>query len=137
VAHAIGDGRRAAGLLLRALGEAVVPFERPSAAAALGPDDVRLDRFARRPPAELALAPVEQRVRSFDEVARGLSDAREAERCLGCGSCTECDGCLAYCPDGIIRREPGARYRIDYAYCKGCGLCVAECPRAAMTMVAE
>jgi Pyruvate/2-oxoacid:ferredoxin oxidoreductase delta subunit len=28
-------------------------------------------------------------------------------------------------------------YEIDYDYCKGCGICVAECPSGAVTMVPE
>jgi Pyruvate/2-oxoacid:ferredoxin oxidoreductase delta subunit len=28
-------------------------------------------------------------------------------------------------------------YAIDYDYCKGCGICLTECPRHAITMVAE
>jgi Pyruvate/2-oxoacid:ferredoxin oxidoreductase delta subunit len=39
-----------------------------------------------------------------------------------------------YCPDGIIHRRDGA-YEVDRDYCKGCGICVVECPRAAMEMV--
>jgi 2-oxoacid:acceptor oxidoreductase gamma subunit (pyruvate/2-ketoisovalerate family)/2-oxoacid:acceptor oxidoreductase delta subunit (pyruvate/2-ketoisovalerate family) len=135
VAHAIGDGRRAAARLLAALGEAATPFEQPTLAAAVGPTDVRLERFAPIPAATLELEPVARRVRSFDEVAHGLGSSEEAVRCFGCGRCTECDRCIVYCPDGIIRREPGAPYRVDYDFCKGCGLCVVECPRAAIRMV--
>jgi pyruvate ferredoxin oxidoreductase delta subunit len=40
---------------------------------------------------------------------------------------------LLYCPDGVIRRSEDG-YRIDSKYCKGCGMCVAECPRSAMEM---
>jgi 2-oxoacid:acceptor oxidoreductase delta subunit (pyruvate/2-ketoisovalerate family) len=137
VAHAVGDGRRAAGRLLRALGEDVAPFERPAVELAVRPDDVHLDRFVRMRPAEIEVAPVAGRVRGFGEVTSGLLTPDEAERCLGCGRCTECDRCLVYCPDGIIRRDATARYRIDYDFCKGCGVCVTECPRAGMTMVAE
>ena len=137
VAHAIGDGRRAAVRLLGALGESTAPFEQPELAAAVGPAELRLERFAPIAAAQLAREPVERRVRSFDEVAHGLGSPDEAARCFGCGRCTECDRCIVYCPDGIIRREPGAPYRVDYDFCKGCGLCVVECPRAAIRMVAQ
>ena len=33
--------------------------------------------------------------------------------------------------------DPGALYEIDYDFCKGCGLCVAECPSGAIEMVPE
>ncbi len=32
---------------------------------------------------------------------------------------------------------PGDRYRFDYDYCKGCGICVSECPCGAITTVPE
>jgi Pyruvate/2-oxoacid:ferredoxin oxidoreductase delta subunit len=35
----------------------------------------------------------------------------------------------------VSRVEGG--FAIDYAHCKGCGICVAECPRGAMALVAE
>ena len=34
-------------------------------------------------------------------------------------------------------RSPGQRFRIDYDFCKGCGLCAAECPCGAIDMVPE
>ncbi len=33
--------------------------------------------------------------------------------------------------------EPGERYEIDLDYCKGCGICVSECPSGAIKMVPE
>lgn len=70
-----------------------------------------------------------------------LSAARAleaAERCYHCGSCTECDNCLSFCPDTAIhKRERGFGYDIDYDHCKGCGVCVQECPRGSMLMVAD
>ena len=69
-------------------------------------------------------------------VSRGLDGPGEAARCFSCGSCTQCDTCLLYCPEGIIRRD-GPGYRIDGEQCKGCGICVAECPRRAMEMAAD
>ncbi|GHF94003.1 hypothetical protein GCM10017567_05590 [Amycolatopsis bullii] len=42
------------------------------------------------------------------------------------------------CPDNaVIKLEPGNRYAIDLDYCKGCGICVAECPCGAIEMVPE
>jgi Pyruvate/2-oxoacid:ferredoxin oxidoreductase delta subunit len=41
-----------------------------------------------------------------------------------------------FCPDAAVR-PAGAGYEIDYAHCKGCGICVEECPRGAMALVAE
>jgi NADPH-dependent glutamate synthase beta subunit-like oxidoreductase len=86
-----------------------------------------------------------RRVDSFAEVVQGL-DAEtalfEARRCLSCGNCFECDNCYGVCPDNaIIKLGPdgpgGNRYRIDTDFCKGCGLCAAECPCGAIDMVPE
>ena len=138
VAHAIGDGRRAAGRALAALGLDVAPFARPDRERAVPVTDLRLDHFAPAPADREALADATERLASFAEVSRGLSSAMEAHRCFSCGQCTECDTCLVYCPEGIVRRRTGgaARYEVDYSFCKGCGICVAECPRKAMEMSA-
>ena len=42
----------------------------------------------------------------------------EARRCLSCGNCIECDGCLGACPeDAVIKIGPGLRYQFDYDRC--------------------
>lgn len=77
----------------------------------------------------------------FDEVVGGLAwdeAAREAARCFTCGACTLCDNCRVFCPDVAVRFDPGrAAYDIDLAHCKGCGVCVEECPGGAITLVPE
>jgi formate dehydrogenase (NADP+) beta subunit len=82
-----------------------------------------------------------QRATSFREVVGPLpeSDAvREAKRCLSCGTCFECDGCYAACPeDAILKLGPGKRYAFDYDLCTGCAICFQQCPCAAITMIPE
>jgi 2-oxoacid:acceptor oxidoreductase delta subunit (pyruvate/2-ketoisovalerate family) len=82
-----------------------------------------------------------RRTGTFDEVVTGLDAATalyEARRCLSCGTCFECDNCYGMCPDNAITKlGPGNRFEIDYDYCKGCGICVAECPAGAITMEPE
>lgn len=46
-----------------------------------------------------------------------------------------CHICWLYCPDGVISRDIPPK--IDYEYCKGCGICAEECPTKAITMVEE
>jgi 2-oxoacid:acceptor oxidoreductase delta subunit (pyruvate/2-ketoisovalerate family) len=60
----------------------------------------------------------------------------EAARCFSCGRCTLCDNCFQYCPDMAVRRVAGG-YEIALEYCKGCGLCVKECPTGAVRMAEE
>ena len=136
VAHAIGDGRRAATRALAALGVGVKVFERPDRTKAVPVTDLRLDHFARAKPAMERLAPLEGRTASFEAVNHGLTDALESHRCFSCGQCTRCDTCLVYCPEGVIRRSEND-YAVDYSNCKGCGICVAECPRRAMEMTSS
>ncbi|MEV5845370.1 NAD(P)-binding protein [Streptomyces sp. NPDC051985] len=89
-----------------------------------------------RPRLELA-----RRVSTFDEVVQGLDESTalfEARRCMSCGNCFECDNCYGVCPDNAITKlGPGKGFVIDLDYCKGCGLCAAECPSGAIDMVQE
>ena len=82
-----------------------------------------------------------RRQSGFDEVQGGLNETNalfEARCCLSCGNCFECDNCYGVCPDNaVIKLGPGKRCKFNYDYCKGCGMCVAECPCGAIKMVVE
>ncbi|GAB3262384.1 NAD(P)-binding protein [Nocardioides dilutus] len=82
-----------------------------------------------------------RRSSTFDEVVHGLDPDTalfEARRCLSCGSCFSCDNCYALCPDNaVLKIGPPGEYEIDLDYCKGCGICVEECPAGAIRMVPE
>ena len=82
-----------------------------------------------------------RRQTTFDEVQQGLTEDNalfEARRCMSCGNCFECDNCYGVCPDNaVIKLGPGKKFRINYDYCKGCGICANECPCGAIDMVSE
>ncbi len=82
-----------------------------------------------------------RRQTSFDEVVSGLDESNalfEARRCLSCGNCFECDNCYGVCPDNaVIKLGPGLKFEFNYDYCKGCGVCVEECPCGAIKLVPE
>jgi NADPH-dependent glutamate synthase beta subunit-like oxidoreductase len=84
-----------------------------------------------------------RRQSTFDEVVGGLDESNalfEARRCLSCGNCFACDNCYGVCPDNAVIKldQPGPyRYEINLDYCKGCGLCAAECPCGAIDMEQE
>ena len=84
---------------------------------------------------------IARRNSTFDEVQGGLDEMTalfEARRCLSCGNCFECDTCYGVCPDNsVVKLGPGNRYKFDYDYCKGCGICAKECPCGAIKMEAE
>jgi NADPH-dependent glutamate synthase beta subunit-like oxidoreductase len=87
------------------------------------------------------LLDIARRTSTFDEVVHGLDETNalfEARRCLSCGNCFECDNCYGVCPDNaVIKLGPGKRFEFNYDYCKGCGLCVSECPCGAIRMEPE
>ncbi len=133
VAHAIGNGRRAAMNALAVSRGEDLPEEKQSPST-VAPADIRFSHFPVIPPHEDRHQAGGTIKDNFTEVNVGLPGPGEAERCFSCGRCTNCDSCLVFCPDGVIFRD-GIGYRIDQEYCKGCGICVAECPRRAMTML--
>jgi Pyruvate/2-oxoacid:ferredoxin oxidoreductase delta subunit len=94
--------------------------------------------FDYRPRTKAHIVPADERIGGFQEIAASLSEEEaiyEARRCFNCGSCTECGNCYILCPDCSIVKDPnGNKYIVDLDYCKGCGICVQECPRGAMKM---
>jgi NADPH-dependent glutamate synthase beta subunit-like oxidoreductase len=82
-----------------------------------------------------------RRQSGFAEVVGNLNEENakfEARRCLSCGNCFECDNCYGICPDNAITKlGPGNRFSFKYDYCKGCGMCAAECPCGAIRMEPE
>lgn len=103
--------------------------------------ELNTDHFQFAPRIVLPRLLKEERVRSFAEIDLKISAGlaiREAERCFNCGLCNQCDNCRLFCPDLAVKRDESPRgRRIDYDYCKGCGICVVECPRNAMRLEEE
>ena len=54
------------------------------------------------------------------------------ENCSGCAWI-----CSTYCPDGAINVRADGYPDIDYDHCKGCLICVAQCPPHAIESIAE
>jgi 2-oxoacid:acceptor oxidoreductase delta subunit (pyruvate/2-ketoisovalerate family) len=97
--------------------------------------------YADAPKTVRPMLEVARRQSTFEEVQGGLDETNalyEARRCLSCGNCFECDNCYGVCPDNaVIKLGPGRRFRFNYDYCKGCGVCAQECPCGAIAMVPE
>lgn len=159
VTHAIGSGRRAAAAIDHFLrggarerpgaraaraaggraGAPLPPGVEPRPERVVGFAEINLDYFPRARRASRGERPADLRVASFAPVVEGLGEAeawREAARCFTCGRCVGCDNCLIFCPDMAIRRADGG-YEVLTEHCKGCGVCVWECPRGAMLMEVE
>jgi 2-oxoacid:acceptor oxidoreductase delta subunit (pyruvate/2-ketoisovalerate family) len=139
VTVAVGHGKKAARHIDAWLRGAVLqstPKHAPATFEGLNPWYYSDAPKTLRPLLDLA-----RRTSSFDEVQGGLSADNalfEARRCLSCGNCFECDNCYGVCPDNaVIKLGEGQRFKFNYDYCKGCGVCVAECPCGAIEMVPE
>jgi NADPH-dependent glutamate synthase beta subunit-like oxidoreductase len=82
-----------------------------------------------------------RRASTFDEVVQGLDESTalyEARRCMSCGNCFECDNCFGVCPDNaVIKLGFGKGFEFNLDYCKGCGICVQECPSGSIVMIPE
>jgi len=135
----VGHGKKAARHIDRWLRsvEAAADAKHPIASF----EKLNLWYFGDNPRREQPEAPPDQRVAGFSEVVGSLTPDQavyEAGRCLSCGNCFECDGCLGACPeDAVIKLGPGSRYRFDYDRCTGCATCFDQCPVHAIEMVEE
>ncbi len=92
--------------------------------------------YADAPRTEQPALDLVRRQSGFQEVVTGLTESNalfEARRCLSCGNCFECDNCYGVCPDNaVLKLGTGQGFKFNYDYCKGCGLCAAECPCGAI-----
>jgi NADPH-dependent glutamate synthase beta subunit-like oxidoreductase len=139
VTTAVGHGKRAARSIDAWLREEGPPHAADRALA--GFERINVAYYSDAPKTLRPVLDAARRRTTFDEVVGGLDESSalfEARRCLSCGNCFECDNCYGVCPDNaVIKLGPGARYAIDLDYCKGCGICAAECPCGAIDMVPE
>jgi NADPH-dependent glutamate synthase beta subunit-like oxidoreductase len=141
VVDALGDGKRAArdiGRLLTARAlepepePEVMPYERLNSAY-----------FRHAPRITVPLAdPAERRRSQTAEVTLSYSRAQavaESDRCMSCGVCNGCDNCYIVCPDVSVLRDAreNGHYSIRTTYCKGCLVCVQECPTGCLEKVPE
>ncbi|MHA1472917.1 MAG: 4Fe-4S binding protein [Promethearchaeota archaeon] len=52
--------------------------------------------------------------------------------------CIKCYFCYMYCPEGTISVDDETGFvKIDYDYCKGCGVCANNCPKECIAMEKE
>ncbi len=140
VAYAIGSGRRAALSIDKYLGGSGIDPADYLTANIVKYEELNLDYFESRPRARIPMLPLREREKNFAEIHSGIGTEAagdEARRCFHCGVCVSCDNCLVFCPDIAVKRDDEGTYSIDYDYCKGCGICVHECPRDAMSISEE
>ncbi|MDP1649842.1 MAG: NAD(P)-binding protein [Rubrivivax sp.] len=140
VTQAVGMGKRAALDIHRhLLGETAVSTDAGETEAVVPLAAIASWYHPKAPRAAAQVRLPSERHRAALEVQLGLEIEQalaEAERCFSCGTCIHCDNCVIYCPDMAVRRA-GDGYEVLADYCKGCGLCVRECPTGSMKMVEE
>ncbi len=139
VTVAVGHGKRAARYIDAWLhGTQRVKTVLPQVATF---DMLHLPVFSDAAPAKQPELPANARTEGFAEVVAGLGEIearREAQRCLSCGICYECDNCFAACPeDAIVKLGPGRGYQLRADACTGCATCFEQCPCHAITMALE
>jgi NADPH-dependent glutamate synthase beta subunit-like oxidoreductase len=140
VTVAVGHGKRAARCIDAWLsGKAPAPKAPPTIATF---DTLNTWYYADAPRTQRPVLERARRESTFDEVVQGLDESTalfEARRCMSCGNCFSCDNCYGVCPDNAVIKlgQPGEKYLIDLDYCKGCGICVVECPAGAIQMEPE
>jgi NADPH-dependent glutamate synthase beta subunit-like oxidoreductase len=141
VVDALGDGKRAANSIHKVLSALelvpegpveVMPYERLNTAY-----------FNRAPRIGAPMSPPEQRITDQKmEVTLAYDQEQavsESDRCMSCGVCNGCDNCYIVCPDVSVVRDQrvNGHYSIRTKYCKGCLVCVQECPTGCLEKVPE
>ena len=142
VVNAVGDGKRVAFNVDKVLrGETLQP-------RAMFIDVItdlkrmNMTYFPHFPRVPQALLQPESRKRTQDEVIQAYSEEQaveEANRCFSCGTCNACDNCYLVCPEPCIIRADRSNglYKILVDYCKGCRVCIEECPTGCLEGVPE
>ena len=142
VVNAVGDGKRVAFNLDKALrGEPLQP-RAIAIDVIMDLNRMNMTYFPHFPRAhQPMLSPVTRR-KTQVEVIQSFSEKQvfeEAGRCFSCGTCNACDNCYLVCPEPCIARPERSNglYKILVDYCKGCRVCIEECPTGCLEGVPE
>src|SRR5437899_1713773 len=142
VVNAVGDGKRVAFNLDRVLRSE--PLQERMVPADVITDLARMNMtyFPNFPRAQQAMLQPASRKKTQEEVIQAYSEEQamaEAARCFSCGTCNACDNCYLVCPEPCIVRldRSNGLYKILVDYCKGCRVCIEECPTGCLEGVPE
>ncbi|KPJ95930.1 MAG: hypothetical protein AMS18_01960 [Gemmatimonas sp. SG8_17] len=138
VTTAVGHGRRAAEAIIRRFtgtpaGNGDMPLIRT--------DKMLLDHYEKQERGEPTAIDVDKRLDAVDlEVNLGFTQdqvVKEAQRCMSCGYCFDCEKCWMYCQDQAIEKplNRGELYPFKMANCTGCKKCAEICPCGFIEMV--
>jgi NADPH-dependent glutamate synthase beta subunit-like oxidoreductase len=142
VVNAVGDGKRVAFNLHKVLhGHALEP--RTIALDVITDlNRMNMTYFPHFPRIQQAMLNPNSRKKTQEEVILAFSEEQaleEANRCFSCGTCNACDNCYLVCPEPCIARSVRSNglYKILIDYCKGCRVCIEECPTGCLEGVPE
>ena len=141
VVDALGDGKRAARDIDRVL--SAEPLRPDDPVEVMPYEKLNTAYFRHAPRTEAPLTPAgTRRASQVTEVTLAYSREQalaEADRCMSCGVCNGCDNCYLVCPDVSVLRDArqNGHYSIRTHYCKGCLVCVQECPTGCLEKVPE
>jgi Pyruvate/2-oxoacid:ferredoxin oxidoreductase delta subunit len=142
VVNAVGDGKRTAFNLDKVVrGETLQPRKAP---IDIITDLARMNMtyFPAFPRVKQGMLNPVSRRRTQEEVIQAYTEdqaVEEANRCFSCGTCNACDNCYLVCPEPCIVRPERSNglYKILVDYCKGCRVCIEECPTGCLEGVPE
>ena len=142
VVNAVGDGKRVAFNLDKVLRN--IPLEPRTVPIDVIVDLNRMNMtyFPHFPRVKQAmLAPMARRSTQQEVILAYTEEqaSEEASRCFSCGTCNACDNCYLVCPEPCIVRSVRSNglYKILVDYCKGCRVCIEECPTGCLEGVPE
>lgn len=136
---AIGHGRKAVEAMdLLFAGQPLPKSDRPDIVKY---EKLKHDYFVESPMHTRDLKHPEKVQGDWNETLMCLSNEeaiKEADRCMSCGLCFECNQCLLFCPQDAItkfRNNPEGQVMFTmYERCVGCHICSEVCPTGFIDM---
>jgi NADPH-dependent glutamate synthase beta subunit-like oxidoreductase len=142
VVNAVGDGKRVAFNLDKVLRDERLQERMVSIDVITDLARMNMTYFPKFPRVQQSMLAAVSRRRTQDEVIQAFTEEQvveEANRCFSCGTCNACDNCYLVCPEPCIARSVRSNglYKILVDYCKGCRVCIEECPTGCLEGVPE
>jgi NADPH-dependent glutamate synthase beta subunit-like oxidoreductase len=142
VVNAVGDGKRVAFNLDKVLRGEVLQPRKITVDVIVDLNRMNMTYFPHFPRVKQDMLNPLTRRKTQDEVIQAFTEEQaveEASRCFSCGTCNACDNCYLVCPEPCIVRSDRSNglYKILVDYCKGCRVCIEECPTGCLEGVPE